>query len=109
MTTEITIQTILDLLPIVAEKRWRNRYGRLRYSGLREEICPVCALVNEILDEECFSWTGDAAMKVLLGRRLSDEELKATGNIMHAADDPISIYRGDLCQALGISDDSRKN
>lgn len=44
-TKEVTANKILDLLPIVADKKWTIDSGLIRDEDAR---CPICSIVHEI-------------------------------------------------------------
>lgn len=118
----VTVQDILDLLPIVQNNRgWRLRYrgtpdvdltGVIGPNLLRsaEDECPLCALVNEILGYEPKKYYGAAwsAWQDLLDHddtfKYDDDEIN---QVVRAADDflaePYRDLREQLFQAVGFN------
>ena len=57
-----TTQELLDLLPIVADQKWRVTFGSVRN---QDGACPICAVVNEITGENTHKVDAHAAMNSL--------------------------------------------
>lgn len=60
MTTTVTIEDILDLLPIVADREWSVDDQQIRDADGR---CPICALVHEIDPTSHFSLLASCALE----------------------------------------------
>ena len=92
----ITPDTLIDLMPIVANRGWRvvNSTGWIRDS---DDRCPICALANEIDANVYWSLAAHAAMTLLCA-----EVFDATESVANAADRHNHALRGKLMQALGM-------
>jgi len=99
MPAHITAEDLLDLLPIVAYLPWRFVGHGIRGP---EGICPLCALVNEIVGRETsYVLSPHAAFANYFDLDYS-ASYSAISKIATAADRAKSPFRKKLLQALGM-------
>ena len=84
MKERITVENILDLMPIVAGQQWKtDGAGRIRNE---KNACPICALVNELTDRAInYKLMAHCALEELRGRSDHNEK-KAISLVVDAAD-----------------------
>lgn len=94
----ITAQDILDLLPIVADRGWRER--RDGFIRDKDGRCPVCALVHEVTHGKVdFTFMAELSYKSAFGYA----GLAAQFEIANAADYVTHPSRPVLMAALGMT------
>jgi hypothetical protein len=102
-----TIDALLDLLPIVADREWEVREnGNIRMpSGFgATNMCPLCALANEVQGYEQWYLSAATATRLVIEPGTS---IDAASRLMDAADfktdEPALRYR--MMLALGLTPD----
>lgn len=101
----ITFDSLLELMPIVARRVFKENTDLVRLNRVRDmrRACPICALVNEIDPHLDFRGAAGLAMDRLLGRPLEPGEAIAVRRVVVAADLDIASTKADrkrLMQAL---------
>lgn len=106
----MTVDDILDLMPIVANQTWTVRGGGCAIRSERNQ-CPICALVTEISDGAIHQYlAADMCMDVLFRDKASgslpvSEYLArhaAIYGVVRAADVRSDSRRAKLVAALGM-------
>lgn len=96
----VTIQDIMELLPIVSHKGWSiDKFGKIRDEHDR---CPVCSLFNEIdssMKETAMVSTAERKMNITIDGvyKLMD----AADNCKVYADSEVKEIREQLIEILG--------
>lgn len=93
----ITTEQILDLLPIVADQEWKIEGCVIRNT---EGVCPICAVVNEIIGEK--NW------RLMAVTALNDIGVEggvggSANQFILAADGEEGPIRDQIIDILGVS------
>lgn len=101
MTKGVTVEEVLDLLPIVANRGWRvTGIGFIRD---RDDRCPICALAHEVTGGEVdLRQMARLAQLQMFPGEQSQPLSYAFDRIIMAADVRSAPWRTLLMQALGM-------
>ena len=92
----ITPDTLIDLMPIIANRGWR--VDRDIFIRDRQGFCPICAIVEEITQEDA---TWRLAAHAAMGS-IDADDYDSVESVANAADRPNHWLRERLMLALGV-------
>jgi hypothetical protein len=99
---DITVEDIIDLLPIVADRGWKVREDLWGVIRDRDGRCPICALVHELSGGEIdYKGAAGKAMRLYV-----ESDITPLGGevmaVMAGADHKDHPLRPAIAEALGL-------